>query len=456
MALISCGECPCLIILPIIHALLIISNIEVYKYTEYGNHPIIDCLLSNLLLCFSFVPMIFTIYICNSKKKSDKKRHKYKNAKIKRPVLTTIIIALLYEIVNLLHSIFSNKLYVKKDIIINDYILELFFIVIALKIISRELIYIHQQISIAIIFLLGVGFYVIEKFYNNDLKSYIFIIIISIIKQILCGISIVFIKNLTEQRKFSFFKLLFIFGITGLLIDLFTLIFSSRIKCGDSLSEICSVHIYENRNVLDINDTIPINNISNITNITDTNNTNPLNFNESDVSYYLDNLTEFIKDLKEDMQNQNLKVIVLTVVYKIFGIIIFGLLILIIQKLSSSYTYFTNIYLTIFFKAKEFLFREKKDYLFLMIQIGLALIIFIFTLVFNENIELNCCGLSDYTKKNKLKRNDYDEQRKSDWISSKLGDADATIVDDCNNSLDDIGHGDNENSDGTVGTINML
>jgi hypothetical protein len=405
--------------------------------------------------------MIFTIYICNSKKKSGKKRHKNKNTKIKRPVLVTIIIALLFEIVNLLHSIFSNKLSVKKDILINDYILELFFIVIALKLISRELIYIHQQISIAIIFLLGVGFYVIEKFHNNDFKSYIIIMIFSIIKQIFCGISIVFIKNLTEQRKFSFFQLLFIFGITGLLLDLFTLIFSSRIKCGDSLSEICSVHIYENKTVLDINDTIPINNISNITNITDSNNTdinntNPLNFNESDVSYYLDNLTEFIKDLKEDVQDQKWKIIVLNVVYKIFGTIIFGLFILIIQKLSPSYTYFTNIYLTIFFKAKEFLFREKKDNLFLLIQIGLTLIIFIFTLVFNENIELNCCGLSDYTKKNKLKRKDYDEQRKSDWISSKMGDADATLVDECNNSLDDIGHGNNENSDGTVGTINML
>jgi hypothetical protein len=60
------------------------------------------------------------------------------------------------------------------------------------------------------------------------------------------------------------------------------------------------------------------------------------------------------------------------------------------------------------------------------------------------------------TQKNKLKRNDYDEQRKSDWISSKMGDADATLVDECNNSLDDIGHRDNENSEGTVGTINML
>ena len=63
--------------------------------------------------------------------------------KIKRPILATVIIAILLEIVNLLHSIFSNKLSAKEHIFINDYILELLFIVIALKIISKDLIYIH-------------------------------------------------------------------------------------------------------------------------------------------------------------------------------------------------------------------------------------------------------------------------------------------------------------------------
>ena len=101
--------------------------------------------------------------------------------------------------------------------------------------------------------------------------------------------------------------------------------------------------------------------------------------------------------------------------------------------------------------------KNKDNNMFLLCQIVISLIIFILTLVFNETIELECCGLSDYTKKNKLKRNDDDEKRKSDWISRKMGDADATIVEDGNNSLGDIGQGDNEDDfEGSVATINKL
>ena len=474
MALISCGECSCLFLLPVLLALLTISNNEVYKFTGYENHPVVDCLFSNLLLIFfSIIPLILSICCCNGKKNSYGKKnseikiYKSNGIKIKRPILATVIIAIILEIVNLLHSIFSNKLSAKEHIFINDYILELLFIVIALKIISKDLIYIHQHISMVIILLLGIGFYVIEKIYNNDFELYNYIIIFVIIKQLFFGMCVVVIKHLTELKKFSFFKLLFIFGLTGLFIDLFVLIFSSRIACGDSLKEICSVRIYENKT--DINDTIPISNMSNmsmlINNGTGNNNsTIPINdtINDTDVdgnfSYYLDNLTEFINDFKVNIENSDMKLLGSNLIYKIIGVIIVCVFVSLLQRLYPSYLYFTNIYLTIFSKAKEFLLKKNKDNnMFLICQIVISLIIFVLSLVFNETIELKCCGLSDYTKKNKLKRNDDDEKRKSDWISRKMGDADATVVEDGNNSLGDIGQGDNEEDDEeSVATINKL
>ena len=471
MALISCGECSCLFLLPVLLALLTISNIEIYKFTEYENHPIVDCLFSNLLLLlFSIIPMILSICCCNGKKNSEAKHYKSNGIKIKRPILATVIIAILLEIVNLLHSIFSNKLSAKEHIFINDYILELLFIVIALKVISKDLIYIHQHISMVIILLLGIGFYVIENIYHNDFELFNYMMIFVVIKQLFFGMCVVVIKHLTQLKKFSFFKLLFIFGLTGLVLDLFVLIFSSRIACGDSLKEICSVRIYENRtNITDINDTIPISNISNMTMLINNdiginNSTIPINdtINDTDVdgnySYYLDNLTEFINDFKVNIENSDMKILGLNLVYKIMGVIIVCVFVSLLQRLYPSYIYFTNIYLTIFSKAKEFLLMKNKDNnMFLLCQIVISLIIFILTLVFNETIELECCGLSDYTKKNKLKRNDDDEKRKSDWISRKMGDADATIVEDGNNSLGDIGQGDNEDDfEGSVATINKL
>ena len=57
--------------------------------------------------------------------------------------------------------------------------------------------------------------------------------------------------------------------------------------------------------------------------------------------------------------------------------------------------------------------------------------------MYNEIIELNFCKLNEDTRKNKIKRNDEDVRRKSDWITSKgMADADATLVDDYNQNVD--------------------
>ncbi len=454
MALIICGECSLLFLLPLINSLLHFSNFELYKKTKYADHPIVDCFTTNILLCFSFIPLIFEKYCCNSKYSSKKRHHNVKYSKFKNPTLTTIMIGILYEIVNILHSIFSNKIAANTYNIyfVNDYVFELFLILIAAKIFSKNLIYTHQQISIIFIFILGIGFYVIDKLYNNDYDGYYIVMIFVIIKQILFGICVVFIKKLMEVKNYSFFKMVLIFGLSGFIIDLFALIISSNISRQDDLYGLCSARIFDKNETKTFNMTIPVNyttsntNDTNITNVTD--NTNLMNnpyisnitYNETHYNYYLDNLKSFTESLIESINNEGISFIFLNITYKIFSVISVFLFLIVILKLYPSYTYFTNIFITIFSKLKEYFVPENKNQnkvLFLSIQLLITLVIFLWTLVYNEIIELNFCKLNDDTRKNKIKRNDEDVRRKSDWITSKgMADADATLVDDYNQNVD--------------------
>jgi len=461
MALITCGECSLLFLLPLINSLLNFSNFELYKKTKYGDHPIVDCFLTNFILCFSFIPMICEKYCCNSKYSSKKRYHNGKSSKFKNPTITTIMIGLLYEIVNILHSIFSNKVAANsyKIYFVNDYVFELFLMLIAAKIFSKDLIYTHQQISIIFIFILGVGFYVIDKLYNNEYEGYYNVMIFVIIKQVLFGICVVFIKKLMEVKNYSFFKMVLIFGLSGFVIDLFVLIISSNISRKNDLFGLCSARIFERNETKTFNITIPVNytipnkndNITDnntnlmdnpvITNITKTINiTIPINYNESHYLYYLDNLKCFTESLKDSVKNEGISFIVTNIIYKIFSVISVFLFLIVILKLYPSYTYFTNIFITIFSKLKEYIDKENKNehkYLYISIQLLITLVIFLWTLVYNEIIELNFCKLNEDTRKNKIKRNDEDVRRKSDWITSKgMADADATLVDDYTQNVD--------------------
>lgn len=466
MALIICGECSLLFLLPLINSLLNFSNFEIYKNTKYADHPIVDCITTNILLCFSFIPLIFEKYCCNSKYSSKKRHHNVKYSKFKNPTLTTIMIGILYEIVNILHSIFSNKVAANsyKIYFVNDYVFELFLILIAAKIFSKNLVYTHQQISIIFIFILGIGFYVIDKLYNNEYKGYYGVMIFVIIKQILFGICVVFIKKLMEVKNYSFFKMVLIFGLSGFVIDLFALIISSNISCQTDLDRLFTARLLEKNETRTFNMTIPVNytisnsNDTNITNITDNTNlmdnpyisnitktiniTIPIIYNEIHYNYYLDNLKIFTESLIESINNEGISFIFLNITYKIFSVISVFLFLIVILKLYPSYTYFTNIFITIFSKLKEYFVKENEKenehkVLFLSIQLLITLVIFLWTLVYNEIIELNFCKLNEDTRKNKIKRNDEDVRRKSDWITSKgMADADATLVDDYNQNVD--------------------
>ena len=296
----------------------------------------------------------------------------------------------------------------------------------------------------------------IDKLYNNDYDGYYIVMIFVIIKQILFGICVVFIKKLMEVKNYSFFKMVLIFGLSGFIIDLFALIISSNISRQDDLYGLCSARIFDKNETKTFNMTIPVNyttsntNDTNITNVTDNTNlmnnpyisniTKTININETHYNYYLDNLKSFTESLIESINNEGISFIFLNITYKIFSVISVFLFLIVILKLYPSYTYFTNIFITIFSKLKEYFVPENKNenkVLFLSIQLLITLVIFLWTLVYNEIIELNFCKLNEDTRKNKIKRNDEDVRRKSDWITSKgMADADATLVDDYNQNVD--------------------
>ena len=453
MALISCGEFSCLLLLPLINSLLNFSNFEVYKKTEYANHPIVNCLLSNLILCLLFIPYFITKFFCNSKNdKYEKKEKPTFFIKIKHLSLFTFVLGLMYELTNLFHSIVSEKMASKKDFFMNDYILELFFILIASKVFCKTITYKHQQISIIFVILLGIGFYVIDILYYPYKYELIFLIL----KQIIFGVCVVLIKYLTELKKFSIFKMLFIFGVAGLILDLFILIIVTNVKCHGELNGICSsvVHNYRYENhtlnyTYDPNitfiDTGDYNNISEFTNIKNiveieldnstSNYTLIIKYLETfdNPDYFLDNLKDFLDDNKN---SQTTGKDIINIIYLAFSIISIFFFVIIIQKLSPSYTYLTSVFLTIFSKTKELFYKDTKEIFILLIQIVIVVILLFWTLVYNELLELNFCSLNEDTKANKLKRNDFDERRKCDWVTTKSNsDADATLVDETVSNL---------------------
>lgn len=452
MALIGCGDLSCLLLLPLIHSLLNFSNFEIYKKTEYANHPIVICLLSNLILCLLFVPYLFSKFCCNSKKDyEDNKEKPTFIIKIKHLTLFIFVLGFLFEMANIFHSVFSYKIASKKDFFMNDYLFELFFIIIASKIFCKSLIYKHQQVSIVFIFLLGIGFYAIDILYY----PYSYELIFLILKQIIFGISVVLIKYLTQLKGYSIFKVLFLFGVAGLIFDLFILIITTNVKCGGELNGICSsvVHNYRyennisnytynpNNTFIDINDYDNISKVTNISNIVDVeldnstaNYTLFITYKNTfdNPYYYLDNLKDFIDDYKNNGATGK---DIINIIYLAFSSISIFLLFIIIQKLSPSYTYLSSVLLTIFSKTKELFYKGTKEVFILLIQIAIVIVILFWTLIYNELLELNCCKLNEDTQANKLKRNDIDERRKSDWVTSKgYSDADATLVDETLNN----------------------
>lgn len=413
MSLISCGELSFVFILPIIAAILNIHNIEIFQYTQYKDHPIISCILSNTILSLFFIPFLFRKFICNKKNNSINNYKINLKVTINHPLIVMIILAILYELVNLFHIIFSLKYKSSKPYYENDIIFELCFIHLVYKLFSTKLKYKHHVVSILFILIFALIYFAIEVvFYKN---YYIFIFII--LKQFIVGICLVFTEYLMKDKKYSIFLIIFVFGFIGLIIDLIILTIVTYVSCADFLkNEICSVtlvKVNEKSNLSYIENNILINSEKN---------------DIIDLKYYLDNGKHFYDSFTLALETEGPRILILTLIFSLFSAFSIFLNFLIVKQSYPSLTFLGNIIISYYLKIREFFYDERGETYIIVIQIILITLICFWFLIYYELIELNFCGISDYTKNNRLKRNKLDERRSKNWMNNDiLADADITV-----------------------------
>lgn len=413
MSLISCGELSFVFILPIIAAILNIHNIEIFQYTQYKDHPIISCILSNTILSLFFIPFLFRKFICNKKNNSINNYKINLKVTINHPLIVMIILAILYELVNLFHIIFSLKYKSSKPYYENDIIFELCFIHLVYKLFSTKLKYKHHVVSILFILIFALIYFAIEVvFYKN---YYIFIFIL--LKQFIVGICLVFTEYLMKDKKYSIFLIIFVFGFIGLIIDLIILTIVTYVSCADFLkNEICSVtlvKVNEKSNLSYIENNILINSEKN---------------DIIDLKYYLDNGKHFYDSFTLALETEGPRILILTLIFSLFSAFSIFLNFLIVKQSYPSLTFLGNIIISYYLKIREFFYDERGETYIIVIQIILITLICFWFLIYYELIELNFCGISDYTKNNRLKRNKLDERRSKNWINNDiLADADITV-----------------------------
>lgn len=413
MSLISCGELSFVFILPIIAAILNIHNIEIFQYTQYKDHPIISCILSNTILSLFFIPFLFRKFICNKKNNSINNYKINLKVTINHPLIVMIILAILYELVNLFHIIFSLKYKSSKPYYENDIIFELCFIHLVYKLFSTKLKYKHHVVSILFILIFALIYFAIEVvFYKN---YYIFIFIL--LKQFIVGICLVFTEYLMKDKKYSIFLIIFVFGFIGLIIDLIILTIVTYVSCADFLkNEICSVtlvKVNEKSNMSYIENNILINSEKN---------------DIIDLKYYLDNGKHFYDSFTLALETEGPRILILTLIFSLFSAFSIFLNFLIVKQSYPSLTFLGNIIISYYLKIREFFYDERGETYIIVIQIILITLICFWFLIYYELIELNFCGISDYTKNNRLKRNKLDERRSKNWMNNDiLADADITV-----------------------------
>ena len=413
MSLISCGELSFVFILPIIAAILNIHNIEIFQYTQYKDHPIISCILSNTILSLFFIPFLFRKFICNKKNNSINNYKINLKVTINHPLIVMIILAILYELVNLFHIIFSLKYKSSKPYYENDIIFELCFIHLVYKLFSTKLKYKHHVVSILFILIFALIYFAIEVvFYKN---YYIFIFIL--LKQFIVGICLVFTEYLMKDKKYSIFLIIFVFGFIGLIIDLIILTIVTYVSCADFLkNEICTVTLVkanEKSNLSYFENNILINSEKN---------------DIIDLKYYLDNGKHFYDSFTLALETEGPRILILTLIFSLFSAFSIFLNFLIVKQSYPSLTFLGNIIISYYLKIREFFYDERGETYIIVTQIILITLICFWFLIYYELIELNFCGISDYTKNNRLKRNKLDERRSKNWMNNDiLADADITV-----------------------------
>ena len=413
MSLISCGELSFVFILPIIAAILNIHNIEIFQYTQYKDHPIISCILSNTILSLFFIPFLFRKFICNKKNNSINNYKINLKVTINHPLIVMIILAILYELVNLFHIIFSLKYKSSKPYYENDIIFELCFIHLVYKLFSTKLKYKHHVVSILFILIFDLIYFAIEVVFYKIYYIFIFILL----KQFIVGICLVFIEYLMKDKKYSIFLIIFVFGFIGLIIDLIILTIVTYVSCADFLkNEICSVtlvKVNEKSNLSYFENNILINSEKN---------------DIIDLKYYLDNGKHFYDSFTLALETEGPRILILTLIFSLFSAFSIFLNFLIVKQSYPSLTFLGNIIISYYLKIREFFYDERGETYIIVIQIILITLICFWFLIYYELIELNFCGISDYTKNNRLKRNKLDERRSKNWMNNDiLADADITV-----------------------------
>jgi hypothetical protein len=413
MSLISCGELSFVFILPIIAAILNIHNIEIFQYTQYKDHPIISCILSNTILSLFFIPFLFRKFICNKKNNSINNYKINLKVTINHPLIVMIILAILYELVNLFHIIFSLKYKSSKPYYENDIIFELCFIHLVYKLFSTKLKYKHHVVSILFILIFDLIYFAIEVVFYKIYYIFIFILL----KQFIVGICLVFTEYLMKDKKYSIFLIIFVFGFIGLIIDLIILTIVTYVSCADFLkNEICSVTLVkanEKSNLSYFENNILINSEKN---------------DIIDLKYYLDNGKHFYDSFTLALETEGPRILILTLIFSLFSAFSIFLNFLIVKQSYPSLTFLGNIIISYYLKIREFFYDERGETYIIVIQIILITLICFWFLIYYELIELNFCGISDYTKNNRLKRNKLDERRSKNWINNDiLADADITV-----------------------------
>lgn len=413
MSLISCGELSFVFILPIIAAILNIHNIEIFQYTQYKDHPIISCILSNTILSLFFIPFLFRKFICNKKNNSINNYKINLKVTINHPLIVMIILAILYELVNLFHIIFSLKYKSSKPYYENDIIFELCFIHLVYKLFSTKLKYKHHVVSILFILIFDLIYFAIEVVFYKIYYIFIFILL----KQFIVGICLVFTEYLMKDKKYSIFLIIFVFGFIGLIIDLIILTIVTYVSCADFLkNEICSVtlvKVNEKSNLSYIENNILINSEKN---------------DIIDLKYYLDNGKHFYDSFTLALETEGPRILILTLIFSLFSAFSIFLNFLIVKQSYPSLTFLGNIIISYYLKIREFFYDERGETYIIVIQIILITLICFWFLIYYELIELNFCGISDYTKNNRLKRNKLDERRSKNWMNNDiLADADITV-----------------------------
>ena len=408
----SIGEISWYLILPLINTILGFGNISLNYVLDLPRYPVIDNLFNNIILSLAFIPYLL-IKKFIKKDNYDRRRATFnKNLIIylnkKNTTIILVVAGIFFSLANIIQSIFVTK----TSIDLNYWEFELIFITIASKILLKTITYKHHRLSLIIILVLSLLICIIDIIFSNVSRL---IIIILLIKQILLSICIILLKYLFEVKQYPTLKLISIMGVTGIVVNIFILIFANNISCDYFIFEsvTCSAKIINSKN---------------------------------EIFYYLDNLSSYFKDSENRYNGDGILFPNYTsglyflagIIYRISKTAYFVLFLLIIKNLYPSHTYLTPVLISLLIKIFELFKYDHEDGIPILVSIIyliMMLFIFYWTMIFNEIFVIDVFDLNEDVRVNMYTPGD----RRDTWLSKKAleSDADSTVTDVIGDPYDD-------------------